>query len=322
MTRGLFSSIANYPEYKKAVKQWYIELQRSDFYWYELIANSSELAEANKYVSNQLKELQKEVETQLEKRFIYFIATRKKVRFSIRKKPKYSFFGNNLILYLEIGKEKRIRKIKINDIKIIELSDKLITFTSGRSEDSSITTSVHDFLQMYGIQLGIDTEIHYIGYTKNPSGRLMNRQHRGLTDTFYNISNEEFDFFVYCNLFKVTSYASNPNSPINVFILPNSMIDEVNVDKEGKIIEKALISYFDTERQELNKQNEKGELKNSLAELAQEFNINSLKVYIEMEKPSEYYRFFSRKIAPSDKHSFVCRNVDGEIEITKGENED
>jgi hypothetical protein len=113
----------------------------------------------------------------------------------------------------------------------------------------------------------------------------------------------------------------NPNAPMN-FCVANSMVDEIKIDEEGRIIEKVLIKYFSTEAQELNKMSEGGELENSLKRLVAKNNINSVSIHIEMNKPSELYRFFSRSINPSDKHNFTCRVGNSGVEIVEGSNLD
>lgn len=324
MNRGAFDFFTNYSIYIESEKDWYIALDRSDCFWYELIVNPPDEFDTKKYALDYLKELQGAVETQLDKRFIYFLAARKKVRFSKAKKPKYSFFGSRLTLYVELGRERKLKKIttQVLDMQTgkpikpaIEINDRFITFIF--TPQSKVSIAVHDFLRNNAIELGISTEVHYVGYTKNPSERPINRAHRGLADTLYRVSNEEHDFFVYYNLFKVLSVASNQNAAVN-FCLANSMIDEVKVDEEGRIIEKALIRYFQTESQEVNRQSEEKELENSLIKLAAKHKIKSLSVHIEMDTPNEYYRFFSRSIDPSDKHIFTCQLSGNSVEIEKG----
>lgn len=167
------------------------------------------------------------------------------------------------------------------------------------------------------MELGINTEIHYIGYTKRPFSRPINGEHRGMSDMFYRVSNDQHDFFVFYNLFKVLSIGASQNAPIN-FCVANSMVDEVQVDEEGRIIEKVLIKYFSTEVQELNRQNEEAELENSLIRLASRNKINSVAVHMEMNEPSELHRFFSRTVKPSDRHVFTCKIADEGVTIVAG----
>ena len=326
MTRGLFDFLQREPSYTESDKDWYVELNNSTCFWYDLLLHPPEGFDTKQQITDYLKQLQAIVESQLDKRFIYFLAARKKLRFCVRKKPKYSFFGNDLVFYVEIGREKIRRKVttRILDAQTrqpikppVEVSDRFITFHY--TPNHKVSMSIHDFLQDSGIELGINTEIHYVGYTKNPSERPINGAHRGLSDMLYRVSNDEHDFFVFYNLFKVSSIGMNPSAPIN-FCVANSMVDEVKVDEEGRIIEKALIKYFSTEAQEINKRNEEAELENSLERLAAKNNINSVAIHIEMEEPSELHRFFSRSVKPTDKHLFTCRMGNGGVEIVEGAN--
>lgn len=330
MTRGMFDFLQREPTYTESEKDWYVELSHSTCFWYDLLIHPPEGLDTKKQITNYLKNLQSTVENQLDKRFIYFLAARRKLRFCVSKKPRYSFFGfgNDLIFYVEVGRERVLRKItiKIFDVStqqpikpLVEVSDRFITFQYIATNHKKVSMSIHDFLQSYGIEFGINTEVHYIGYTKNPSERPINGAHRGLSDMLYRVSNEEYDFFIFYNLFKVLSIGMSPTAPIN-FCVANSMVNEIKVDEEGRIIEKALIKYFGTETQELNKKNEESELENSLERLAAKNNINSVAIHIEMDTPSELHRFFSRSVKPSDKHIFTCCIGNSGVEIIEGSN--
>lgn len=324
MSRGLFSFLQNQAAYTESEKDWYVELISSWCFWYDLIISPPEGCDTNRHIIGRLKQMQDVVESELDKRFIYFLAARKKIRFCVKRKPRYSLFGYDLILYIEIGRDKVLKKVatKVFDSQSrqpikphVEISDRFITFHC--SPTGTISKPIHEFLIDCGIELGISTEIHYIGYTKNPSKRPVNRSHRGLTDMFYKISNEDHDFFVFYNLFKVMSISNNSSSPLK-FCVANSMIDEVKVDLEGRIIEKALIHYFNTELQEVNKQSEETELINSLGVLANVNKINSITIHIEMDEQNEQYRFFSRSVNPAYKHIFRCCIGNNSIETTEG----
>ena len=56
-----------------------------------------------------LKEIKDHVLNQMEKRFVYYIATRKRVRFSMSNRPILT--GNRVSICVEIGKEKELRKL-------------------------------------------------------------------------------------------------------------------------------------------------------------------------------------------------------------------
>jgi hypothetical protein len=233
----MFNFLQHEPSYKDSDKDWYVELSSSKYVWYDLLLHPPEGFDTKEQITDYLKQLQAIVKSQVDKRFIYFLAARKKVRFRVRKKPRYSFFGNDLVVYVEMGREKVQRKVttRIFDLQtrqpikpLVEISDRFITFQYAPNQKVSV--SIYDFLQSGNIELGINTEIHYVGYTRNSSERPINRSHRGLSDMLYRVSNEEHDFFVFYNLFKVSSIGLNLESPIN-YCVANSMIDEVKIDR-------------------------------------------------------------------------------------------
>lgn len=324
MTRGIFDFMQNHPAYADADKRWHIELEQSTYFWYDLLVHPPVGYDTKQEIASFLKRLKKSVEIHLEKRFIYFLASRTKLRFCTSKKPRYSLLKRDLILYVEIGASRKPIKTTITmrdhaSGKLItppvEVSERFITIENASGH--RISFPIHDFFDIVGLKFGIDTEIHYVGYTKNPDDRPLNRAHRGLADMLYKVSNSEHDYFIFYNLFKVLVIAGTPSSVFN-FIVANSMIDEVRVDEEGLIIEKALIKYFNTEVQELNRSNEVGELQNTLAQLALKNKIGSISFDIQVIQPSEMYRFYSRTVAAADRHTFTCRIGDNGAEIVPG----
>lgn len=85
---------------------------------------------------------------------------------------------------------------------------------------------------MHSINLGIDTEVLYVGSTDDPARRPLKRDHRGYSDSLYGISTAEKDVFVYYNLFKALSITKESPYALH-FILGNSMIDEVQKKKKA-----------------------------------------------------------------------------------------
>jgi hypothetical protein len=322
MKRGFLGSIAQSPLYTNAEKDWCITLQQSTCYWYELIVNPPDFADTKNGIGKMLDGLREEVERTLEKRFIYFFASRPKVRFDTTFKPRYEFFSKKLVLHLLIGREKRrvILKKKLLDshgnlvFPHVEVSERFIRIISG--SDSSEMYSVHDFLQISEFAIGEATTVHYVGITKDPGDRPLSRKHRGIADTLYNVSNEANDFFVYINLFKVTAHATNAKYN-TVFVAANAFTDEINTDEEGIIVEGALIAYFDCASQQLNRDRERASLQGMLDEVAEVNRIRSVAVHLEVEQASEYFAFGSNAVPAALSHTFVLQSEGGNVKLTK-----
>lgn len=89
------------------------------------------------------------------------------------------------------------------------------------------------------------------------------------------------------------------------------MIDEVQVDREGLLLEKCLILYFASDDQTRNRENERRELENNLLQLASEHNIRSVTLAYELEEPNEYFMFGSSAVPAEDVHLFTF-SMEGE----------
>lgn len=324
MNRGIFGSIIDNETYTDSKKDWYVELSRADIYWYDLVVNPPAELDTRKIIVDQLKSLKKSVEESLEKRFIYFICSRVKVRFDILKKHKYGLLDGKFYFHLLVGREKKRMAVNtvFRDAKTgsvirpkIEISEKFISITD--KYGNSITMTVHDFLMASNIDVGYPTLVQYVGYTKNPDIRPTNGVHGGLSEVIYKLSNEENDIFIIFNLFKVIVNAVNSSRMMN-FIIPNSMTDEIKTDLEGQILEKCLIFYFDSSNQTKNKKKEKLELIGNLNKIATNNKINSIQFHYEVDGDSEYWRLGSSNVEPNHRHLFSIEMINGKMNIKNG----
>ena len=313
MARGTQKLFTTMDSYHNADKDWVIELQESNNIWYDLIANPNEYnlkISTKKIIVDQLKSLKKEIESNLEKRFIYFICTRTKVRFNIQKKVTFNSLTKKLTIHLLIGKNKIKKSIKIQPVDLdgnivnnpkVEITEKFITIFD--EKNFFIVYPIHDLLSVYNIKLNIYTNVHYVGYTKNPDTRPTNGAHSGFNDVLYNVSHDDNDIFIFFNIFKVTAVTRDNNFNKKI-IFPNSMSDEINLDDEGLIIEKCLILYFNSQNQIKNRKAEKTELENYLINISNNKKIKSIQFHYEFEKYNEYWKLYSSRITASMKHLF------------------
>lgn len=323
MSRGDYSSLRDSRIYKNARKQWYVELIQSQMYWYDLMVNEPEGLDTRRHIPEMLKSLKQQVENNLDKRFVYFIASRKRIR-SSKKKPKYSLFSGELKIYIDVGREREGRCVKmtIRDPETgavvrprVTTTETLITFHDEKGNGQSFP--IHDFFVASDMSLGFTSEVHYVGFTKNPHKRPIDGSHAGLNEVLYKLSDGDSDIFIYYNLFKITTQASDSERGLN-FLVSNAMIDEIPVDKEGSILEKCLILYFNSDIQKRNRASEEGELKNSLVNLVQENKIDLVTMHLEMENPSEYFCFGSTGVLPKHKHVFSCQIINNDLIVKIG----
>lgn len=312
MNRGFVRSISTLDPYKAAPKRWYVHLSQTDCFWYDLIVNPPRAAESSNPVKSYLLALKEQVENSLEKRFIYMYGARKKLRFETDKPLSKKFFSRRPHVNVLVGRDRRRLSLPCDlsplgvenlDSLRVAATDRFLSLSP--EEGPQMTIAIHDFMQLFAAPAGDATEIHYVGLTKNPHRRPLGREHRGYSDMVSGVGSEEHDFFLYVSLFKAMVKADHEQSGLH-FLVANSMIDELDVQREGELIERAFIAYFDSRFQPESGASERAKLKSLLDRIKSERNIEEVVVDFEVEEPSPYYRFCSQARAAADRHVFRC----------------
>ena len=322
MNRGICDFYSHDRVYNNSKKEWLVGLVQSQMYWYELLVNGHEKIDTRKLIVNQVKNLKEDVESCLEKRFVYFICSRKKVRFCIDTPPVLTPFHGFMKLRVLVGREKEPKEFVVEalydefwDAVIPEIDEtgRFIIFTHPSGHSNCF--SIHDYLMNFHVNLGYSTKVEYVGVTKNPNDRPLNGVHGGLTDVLYNVSNDDNDILVFFNIFKVITNAAGNKYNIT-YNIANAMTDEVKVDQEGDVIEKAFRFYFDSDTQKRHRDTERREIVNDLKDMSQKNNIQSVHMLYEVEDESEYYQFSSSKVLPKHSHCFTIALSDDDINLS------
>lgn len=325
MFRGMFDFINTNKVYNDSEKTWWVELQQTDCIWYDMLLSPPDEIDTRHRVLGRIQQVEKLLKDNFEKRFIYFLCSRKKVRFATQKKPHYSLINKNLIIYLLIGKDNIRKKLSIPVLsyvngKVIKTTPKVRVTEKyiylNISPSNTLVYSVHDFLKEHNIKLGLFSEVHYVGYTKNPQSRPTNGIHRGVMEMFYKHSNDDNDFFIHFHLFSPKVCATNNDYNVN-FTIANAVIDEIEIDKEGRIIEKCFIKYFNTEIQKLNLEKEKQELSRNLGDMLEKHKIKDISIDLQYKKPNEYFTYYSKSVECSGSHFFHVKREEGDVYIDR-----
>ncbi|WP_163024019.1 hypothetical protein [Pseudomonas viridiflava] len=194
MNRGFFSFISEADAYSSSDKEWVVVLERYHRYWYDLVVNPHEVAEyfdSRQLIVDVLKKIKAGVESDLEKRFVYFICSRERVRFDTSKRPTFNRFTGKTKIHLLVGSRRAKKAIHCKFYSVpngcffkpaIDLADKYITITD--ESGKLLTSSIHDFLADIKSNLGLDSRVEYVGYTKNPEMRPTDGNHSGLSSTY------------------------------------------------------------------------------------------------------------------------------------------
>lgn len=81
MQRGIFESLKSVDYSDDVSRAWLVTFLESKCYWYDLIINPMEEWSSRDRIAAELNDKKALLEKSLDKRFIYFLATRPKVRF-------------------------------------------------------------------------------------------------------------------------------------------------------------------------------------------------------------------------------------------------
>lgn len=317
MERGCLDNIKNSPIYSKLNKKsWIIEVIYVDFIAYKDIIFSEEFKKgtATKYI-----DLKEKIKKDIDRRFIYFIVSRKKINITkIKLNKRFFTVWLDIPLY-----RKRSIKIKIDINKFNILCWKLLKYLKLENnrdiniahnseriffiidDENSISIDIYKFIEELKINLPMnESEVKYIGLTKNPDRRPLDGNHSGLNRILHDKKNDE-EIFIYYNLFKVSVTAKSNDSPI-IFTGSNAYLDEIDINREALIIEHALIDYFNPEYQGTDIDKSKHKIKS----LYENFNIKEVFLTYDTTLNAGFNITGSKHTAYKDGHHFAYTFID------------
>jgi hypothetical protein len=313
----MFSDFGSMPGYRELPKTLRIGLLQSTMIWNSLLVDTADEKGLRSEISAYLKSVKDEIDAYSERNFIYVIATRPRVR--VLEKPRYRWLSNNLIVCVAIGNDRRREKIVIPASYFlahglgcrptVTFTSKKITFDDGNMK---LPIPIHTLLLDMQVNLGLNSEVTYVGRTENPGTRVIDGNHRGLSDTLTTALESQDDVFLFSSIFHARHHSSTPDGGM-VFIVSNSLTDEIAIEPETDLVEKLLIYYFDTITQTNERIADLGALRNIMMKLRDDKHISAVEISFEIDDPSEYFRFGNAKVPYSSRHAFVCKLVDNEL---------
>lgn len=320
---------------------WRVELMNSQACWYDLVMNPPAMSRGSQPFSDELRGLQAQVversANQPGQCLIGFWAARTKVRFCTSKPPRYALLGGELIFYVELGSQGVRKKMATTFVDVqtgrpvrphVEVDERFITINLPDEEPE--TVSIYDFLRKCGLEVGISTDVYAVAATRTPLACWLNGVNRNLTEMLYRVSNDEHDFFFFCNLFKVTPVRLDSGTqedvsrePVTWGMLSGGSIAggaqaskyEVSTAERTHMIERALRTYFQTRTPVLIGSASEDEERFTGWAGAAKGQVFSVQVLIEQSNPHELYRFASQDVPAADKHMFTCRIEQENIEV-------
>ncbi|AXA91938.1 hypothetical protein [Massilia sp. YMA4] len=293
-----------------APQTWTATVAESKFYWYDLLADGTQLPDFRDPVGRYLRRMQFALDGTMEKRLIYFLVARPRVRIDPQRSVSWGFFSLKLTIPVLIGAEARKSTITVElDVPFeatlkkptVELQDKYLLLNWGALTE---TFSIHDLLQRYDTGLPNAGKILYVGQTHNPSGKLA----KGMVTAVNRLreaTEQEYDSFLLVQRYEV-----------QVETTSTELLEEPSTRTRTDIVEGALIRYFEGATPTGRRDSELSTRRDHLHELQQTYWLERLTVDTGFKDADAFYELGSDTVPASRRHVFECTFEQGVAEVT------
>lgn len=320
MKRGLFEGIIPEELIKATGRNWNVLLLKSLDIWGELAFSESLLSGNKSSIKKQIIEYIYPNDD-FDRFPIYYISIRPKTRFikhfkfrsSDKKKITLTFLEGIIPRFIKFNVEEISKFLGIDYTHGVTIcvESKYIICTNGSKTQ---TVSIYDLLFKFGYKYKYKNKIMYVGYSENPEDRPFKGAHEGLTQMLYQTYNRKIhDIFINYQQFHVNSLLSS-ESGISIQG-SNTMLNEVDIKTEAKIIESILIKYYLEEKRK-NYKKEIGYLKNRIDIELAELNIQEIDTILNYYQSNSMFLYQDPQSKKIKIPKFNIKNEQGKILLT------
>ncbi|TWI65280.1 hypothetical protein IP91_02687 [Pseudoduganella lurida] len=292
-----------------APQRWTATVAESKCYWYDLLATGTGLPDFRDPVGRYLRRQQFALDGTMEKRLLYFLVTRPRLRIDTQRAVSWGFFSLKLTVPVLIGAEERKGTITIDlDVPfdatykkpLVQLQDRFLILNWGSMMEP---LSIHDLVQRYDTGLDAPSTVRYVGQTRDAAGKLakgectivnrLREAHRADSDTFLMV--QRFD--------------------IQVQTAATDMAEEASVRTRVDVLENALIRYFEGPAPRLRSEVELGTRRETMEELVDTYYLDDLTVDLGFAGADGFHDLASEHAPASRRHLFRCVFEEGRARV-------
>jgi hypothetical protein len=283
-----------------APQVWTASVAETKFYWYDLLVDGTPLPDFRDPVGRYLRRMQFAIDATMEKRLLYFVVARPRVRFDLQRSVSWSFFSLKLTVPVLIGVEERKGTITL-DLEVpfeatykkplVQVQDKFLFLNWGALVE---TFSIHDLIQRFDTGLAFPGTVLYVGQTHDPAGRLAKGQN-GPVNRARNAAMPDSDIFLLIQ-----------NFAVKVETAAADLSEEASHRTHVDMLEGALIEYFEGNTSRLRNDTERGNRRDRLAELQHTYWLEKLTVDLGFEGADGFHVLESEHAPRSRRHLFDC----------------
>lgn len=283
-------------------QSWDVTVSESKFYWYDLLVDFPPVPDFRDPLGRYLRRMQFAVEATMEKRLMYMLVSRPKLRFDTSRSTSWGFFGLKLSIPILVGGEQKRDSIAI-ELKVpedatlkkptVQVFERFLTLNWGSMIE---TYSIHDLLQSFDTKHDYPTKVHYVGQTRDPAGRLLKGRISGVNRVCDN-NGPDFDNFLLIQRLDFSTGAPIPGAD-------SDEMQDMLLKDQMDLLECILIKYFEVENEKVRSPREVQSREARVASLYHAHMLQRLQVDLALEAPDAFQNLYSDKVKESARHLF------------------
>jgi hypothetical protein len=293
-------------------QSWDVTVSESKFYWYDLLTDFPPVPDFRDPMGRYLRRMQFAVEATMEKRLMFMLVSRPRLRFDTSKATSWGFFGLKLSIPMLVGADQKRDSVSI-ELKVpedatlkkptVQVFERFLTLNWGSLIE---TYSVHDLLQNFKTKHDFPSKVQYIGQTRDPAARLLKGRHSGVNRACDNSGPDNDNFLLIQRIeFRhegVPTGARDGSEEGNDLLLRDQM----------DLLECVLIKYFEKEDEKMRSVREVTARQARIRSLQQAHMVQRLQVDLGLEAPDAFQNLYSDRVKVTERHLFESTFSDGE----------
>lgn len=297
------------PPRATAPQRWEATVAEANFYWYDLLVNDPQVPDFRDPIGRYQRRMQFALDATMEKRLLFFLVGRERLRFDVKKGTSWGFFGLKLSVPVLIGKDERKQSFNI-ELKppfeatfkkpLVTLNDKYLSLNWGSLTE---VFSVHDLVQQFDTGLSFPSKVLMIGQTRDPAAKLAKGRHMAINRVCEEVETE-LDCFLLIKRMNVA-----------VETTATDMSEEASQRTHVDVLEAVLIRYFEGEKPRGRSVIDTSTRTERLKTLVDTYQLENLVIDLGFKDADDFHDLMSSEVPKSRRHLLDCAFADGEISI-------
>ena len=284
-------------------QSWDVTVSESKFYWYDLLTDFPPIPDFRDPLGRYLRRMQFAVEATMEKRLMYMLVSRPKLRFDTSRSTSWGFFGLKLSIPILVGADQKRDALTIElntpeDATLkkptVQVFERFITLNWGSMIE---TYSIHDLLQNFNTKHDYPTKVHYVGQTRDPAGRLIKGRISGVNRACDNSGPDNDNFLL------IQRMDFSTGAPVATEGTSDELHDLMLKDQMD-LLECILIKYFEKDDEKMRSPREVQAREARVSSLYQAHMLQRLQVDLGLEAPDAFQNLYSDRVKEASRHLF------------------